>query len=169
MNPSTVEIKVVFLSSRTFLIKFQFIILCQFVKTVFIIYYHIKVKLLDYYENKAQLTKFLYQGQQIMVCDTMAEEDKNLITPAVCVYHDAKNYSIEVELPGVEKKDIDFEMSENWFCIKAPRKEESFTGCWVLAHDIKPDEAKAKFDNGLLIVSVPLEEIASEGMRINVE
>lgn len=99
----------------------------------------------------------------------MAEEEKNLITPAVCVYRDAKNYSIQVELPGVEKKDIDFEMSENWFCLKAPRKDESFTGCWVLAHDIIPEEAKAKFENGVLSISVPLEEMPSEGMKISIE
>ncbi|HEY0196348.1 MAG TPA: Hsp20/alpha crystallin family protein [Methanobacterium sp.] len=92
----------------------------------------------------------------------MAEQESNSITPAICVYHDAKNYNIEVELPGVEKRDIDFEMSENWFCLKAPKKDESYAGCWVLAHDIKPEEAKAKFENGLLSVSVPLEEIATK-------
>lgn len=99
----------------------------------------------------------------------MAEEESNIVTPAVCVYHDAEKYNIEVELPGVKKKDIDFEMSENWFCLKAPRKDESFPGCWVLVHDIKPEEAEAKFENGLLSINVPLVEMASKGIKVPVE
>lgn len=99
----------------------------------------------------------------------MAETENNIVTPSVCVSHDEKQYNIEVELPGVKKEDIDFEMSENWFCLKAPRKDENFSGCWVLVHEIKPDEAKAKFENGLLSIDVPLEEMASDGIKVPVE
>lgn len=98
----------------------------------------------------------------------MGGQEDNLITPAVCVYHDNQKYSIEVELPDVKKEDIDFQMSENWFCLKAPRENELFSGCWVLAHNIRPEMAKAKFEDGLLSIKVPLEEIAVEGMKIRV-
>ncbi len=99
----------------------------------------------------------------------MAPDGDEHITPAVCVYHDNKNYNIEVELPGVEKEDIDFQMSENWFYLKAPKEDEFYSGCWILAHDIKPEKAKAKFENSILSISVPLEEIASEGIKITVQ
>ena len=99
----------------------------------------------------------------------MTEYEDNYITPAVCVYHDNKVYSIEVELPGVEKENIDFQMSENWFCLKAQREDELYSGCWMLAHNIKPQIAKAKFKDGLLSIRAPQEDMANEGIKINVE
>ncbi len=99
----------------------------------------------------------------------MAEQENNSLTPAVCVYHDGFNYSIEVELPGAEKEDIDFQISENWFCLKAPAKDGLYSGCWVLAHDVKPEKAKAKLEEDVLSIQVPLEGIATQGMKIAVE
>lgn len=99
----------------------------------------------------------------------MSSPRNDSITPAVCVYQDDENYNIQVKLPGVEKEDIDFQMSENWFCLKAPKEDESYSGCWIIGHDVKPEEAKAKFENGLLSITVPMEKIASEGMKISIE
>lgn len=86
----------------------------------------------------------------------MAEKARIRISPTACVWHDREKYTIEVELAGVEKKNIDFEMSEMSFCFKAPRNDIEYFGCWVLAHAVHPDKAKATFKNGLLTVTAPL-------------
>ena len=37
-------------------------------------------------------------------------------------------------------------------------KRRIYTGCYTLSHEIKIDEAKAKFESGLLKIKVPFKE-----------
>ncbi|MGZ7068472.1 MAG: Hsp20/alpha crystallin family protein [Methanobacterium sp.] len=100
----------------------------------------------------------------------MAEEENEKIpvSPAAFIYHTDHEYIIEIELPGVHKEDIDVKITENTFCVKAPRKNMEYTGCWVLAHEFNADESNASYENGLLTVKVPIVE-AKEGKKIRVE
>ena len=41
------------------------------------------------------------------------------IFPSICADHDEEKYHIEIELPGVKKEDIELEMSDESFFIKA--------------------------------------------------
>lgn len=59
-------------------------------------------------------------------------------------------------------------MSETSFCLKAPRNDVEYFGCWVLAHKVKPDKAKAPFKNGLLTVAAPLAK-PMKGVRVPIE
>lgn len=98
----------------------------------------------------------------------MSEKVKIRVSPTACVYHDRKEYTIEVELAGVDKKDIDFEMSETSFCLKAFRNDVEYFGCWVLSHDIDPNKAKATFKNGLLTVIAPLAK-PLKGVKVSIK
>ncbi|MGZ7095562.1 MAG: Hsp20/alpha crystallin family protein [Methanobacterium sp.] len=100
----------------------------------------------------------------------MAEEENQKIpvSPAAFIYHTDDEYIIEIELPGVNKEDIDIKITENTFCVKAARKKLEYTGCWVLAHEFNADESNASYENGLLTVKVPIVE-AKEGKKIRVE
>jgi HSP20 family protein len=88
----------------------------------------------------------------------MAEKIKPLLAPAVCVDHDRENYSIQIELPGVKKDDIVLEISEQSFCVKGSRTDADLAGCYFLAHSVNADKAKAKFESGLLNVTIPLKQ-----------
>ena len=62
-------------------------------------------------------------------------------TPCACFSHDDKDgrLKIEVELPGVDKKDIRLDMRSDSFCVSAPRGEETeYSGCFMLAHEVSP-------------------------------
>lgn len=98
----------------------------------------------------------------------MAEKARISVSPTACVYHDRKNYTIEVDLEGVDKKNIDFAMSEASFCIKAPMRDLMIFGCWMLAHDIIPKKARATFKNGLLTVTAPLAK-PLESVNVSIE
>jgi len=75
---------------------------------------------------------------------------------------------IEIGLPGVDKKDIEFEASETGFCLRAPRGDMEYVGCWFLAHIVDPEKADATFKNGLLTVTVPLAELF-EGVKVAIK
>ena len=58
----------------------------------------------------------------------MAEKTK--VTPCTCFFHDdaSKGLRIEVQLPGVDKKDISLEMRKDSFCVTAPREDSEYSG-----------------------------------------
>jgi len=87
--------------------------------------------------------------------------NKTLVTPCTCVSHDDKNgrLKIELELPGVDKKDITLEMKKDSFCISAPRGEDvEYSGCYMLAHEVIPEKVEAKYESGLLSVFAPMKD-----------
>jgi len=96
------------------------------------------------------------------------KKDKPTMTPKAYMDHDEKLYYIEVELPGVKKSDIELSVSDQSFCIRAPREEIEFLGCYVLAHLADTNAAKAKFENGLLAIEIPLKKAKKE-KKVTVE
>ncbi|MGZ4904652.1 MAG: Hsp20/alpha crystallin family protein [Halobacteriota archaeon] len=98
----------------------------------------------------------------------MAVKERIFVAPDAFLYHDEQNYVIEVELPGVDKKDIKLEAGANGFCLTAPRDDIEYAGCWTLTHTINPERAAATFENGLLKVTIPLTE-RLEGVKVPVK
>jgi HSP20 family protein len=99
---------------------------------------------------------------------SLAEKERTFVAPNAFFYHDAKNYTIDVELPGADKKDIKVEAGENGFCLSAPREDIEYAGCWALSHSINPEGATATFKNGLLRVTIPLAE-RLEGVKVPIK
>jgi HSP20 family protein len=88
--------------------------------------------------------------------------ERTKLMPCACLSHDEKDnrrLSIELQLPGVDKKDISLDMRKDSFCVSAPRGEDTeYSGCYMLAHEIEPDKAEARFENGLLRVFAPIKD-----------
>lgn len=98
----------------------------------------------------------------------MPEKTKPVLTPEACFDHDQENYYITVEMPGVEKKDIQVSASEQSFCVRGSREDADLLGCWYLGHPIEEDKAKAKYKNGMLYLIVPMRK-PLKGKKITVE
>jgi HSP20 family protein len=87
--------------------------------------------------------------------------NKTKVTPCACFSHDDKDgrLKVEMELPGVNKKDISLDMRKDSFCVSAPRGEETeFSGCYMLAHEISPEKTEARYENGLLRIFAPIKD-----------
>jgi HSP20 family protein len=75
-----------------------------------------------------------------------------------------------VELPGVEKSDIDIQALEDSVTISAERGDRKYKAEIPLRAKVDPTKAKASFQNGVLEVSFPLKEKANKGFyKINIE
>ena len=98
----------------------------------------------------------------------MSEKTKAVFTPAVCFDHDLENYYVQIELPGVLKKDIELSVSEQSLCVRGAREDADLLGCWYLAHAVVEDGARAKYKNGMLSVMIPLKK-PIKGKKIPVE
>lgn len=97
----------------------------------------------------------------------MVEEFRPLISPIVVIDHDRERYNIQVELPGVKRKDIELEVSESSFCIHAERDDVEITGCYFLAHPVDVEATDAAFDGSMLNVEIPF-KVPIRGRRIDV-
>ena len=92
------------------------------------------------------------------------------------VYEKNGYYNLEVEIPGYKKEDISMEIMDGYLTIKAShstneeernekgnlvRSERSFGTCsrsFYVGENIKAEDVKAKFDNGILSVVLPSKE-----------
>jgi HSP20 family protein len=96
------------------------------------------------------------------------EETTTVVTPDICIDHDDKAFYIDVELPGVDKEHVDLSIGEQSVCVEAARGDVVYLGCFSLAHAVDENKAKAKFENGLLQIEVPL-KAPIKGKRIKIE
>ena len=104
--------------------------------------------------------------------------------PAVNVWEDADAVHVEAELPGLDLKDLEiYVTSGNQLTIKGDRKRNvpekgvwhreergfgNFTRTLTLPFQVNADKVEARFDNGVLLVTLPKHE-ASKPRKIPVK
>lgn len=98
----------------------------------------------------------------------MSEKDRVILTPNACFDHDLDNYYIEIELPGVDKEHIELTVAEQSVCVVGSRDDSELLGCWYLAHKVVEGKTKARYENGLLKITIPLQQ-APKGKKIQIE
>ena len=107
----------------------------------------------------------------------LAKEGETLLTPRVDIHEDETQFTVEVDLPGVDKKDLTVEVENGTLIIEAERKVEEtkderkairiervararYRRTFTLGDEIKGDEIKAELHNGVLMVTLPKREKA---------
>jgi len=100
----------------------------------------------------------------------MSQEEKRVVTPITNVNHndDDTGFVIRVDLAGASKESVNLDMGDEGFCIKAEAEDFRYENCYLLGHEIKREEAKAKFDSGLLKITVPFKDIR-RGHNVTIE
>ena len=99
--------------------------------------------------------------------------------PAVEIRQSEKDYQVKVQIPGVNKEDIDVEIDNDIMTIKAEIEEEKtqnqntkyhtcefrygkYLRTISFDHPLKQDEAKATYKNGILTIVIPKIEPSKE-------
>ncbi len=106
------------------------------------------------------------------------------IIPKVDVYETEDKVIVEAEIPGVKKEDIEVKVKDNNVVIKGEIKREEekqdknffraerfygkFERVIPLFVEVKPEEAKAKIENGILRLEIP-KATAEKEISIKVE
>lgn len=101
--------------------------------------------------------------------------------PAIEVEQREGNYLIRAELPGLKPEDVNVEMTNDAIVISGERKEErdekrggmhvterhygQFYRSIPLPEGAKPDQVKARYENGVLEITVPAPQEAPNGRR----
>ena len=98
--------------------------------------------------------------------------------PAVEIKQNDKEYKVKVQLPGVEKNDIDVEL-DNDFMKEEKEINEKYHTCEfrygkyqrTISFDqpIKASEAKAEYKNGVLCVKIPKQDTeTAKGKKLEI-
>ncbi|MCS7027549.1 MAG: Hsp20/alpha crystallin family protein [Bacteroidia bacterium] len=97
------------------------------------------------------------------------EEDFNFM-PRTDIKETADDYKIEIAIPGVKKEDITIEQKENYLIVTAEHKESreenttyhlkeikygKYKRSFRLPNNIQKDNIQAKFENGILTITLP--------------
>lgn len=67
-----------------------------------------------------------------------------------------QNLNIEIDLRGVEKENVVFEMHENSFFVRAKKKDVEYVGTYPTLCPVDADKAVMKYHKGMLHVKVPM-------------
>jgi len=102
-------------------------------------------------------------------------------TPVIDVKESDDHYTVKAELPGVDQNDVKLSVRDNTLYITGEKKEEnvtekegyyhkesssgSFTRAIPLPTEIHLEDVKAKYEKGMLLVTLPKSEKAKERTR----
>ena len=103
--------------------------------------------------------------------DAVESPKSRFYSPSVEVKEDEKGYHISVEVPGIEKGDVDISLKNNVLTIKGDKKQEttkekdgyswteraygSFHRSLRVPEGTQEDQVDAHLENGVLAITVP--------------
>ena len=99
------------------------------------------------------------------------QSEKMIVSPVVCAWADVDhdNYKIEIQLPGVDKETIKLKMHEDSYFIKGETDAIVYIGSYAVCCEVKPEEAKAEYKNGLLKIEVPFRKPMEGAIEVKIE
>jgi len=108
--------------------------------------------------------------------------------PAIELKQTEKDYKVKVQIPGVNKEDIHVDLNNDYVTISAEIKEEKESkgedekihtsefkyGKYIRTisfdNPIKSDESVAKYDNGILMITLPKQKVEKiKTKRLNIK
>jgi HSP20 family protein len=113
-------------------------------------------------------------------------EEMEVKPPIVDVFEEKDDIVVKAELPGIEKDNIEVNLTDHTLTIKGEKKKEeeikeenyyraersygSFLRTLDLPRDVRADQVKASFKNGILEVRMPkTEEAKAKEIKVKVE
>ncbi|TPE46260.1 Hsp20/alpha crystallin family protein [Pontibacter mangrovi] len=94
--------------------------------------------------------------------------------PSVNIRDKEKEFLIEVAAPGMKKEDFNIDLEEGMLTVSCQKEEDkteeeqnyrrreynynAFSRSFNLPENVKPEDVKARYDNGILTLSVPKKE-----------
>ncbi len=106
---------------------------------------------------------------------------EGMLKPTLDLSANDKEYTISVEIPGVDEKDVSLELSGDTLTIRGEKKQEkeekernfyrmersygAFQRVLSLPEDIGEEGIKAKFKKGVLTVTMPRKTVPASGAK----
>jgi len=82
---------------------------------------------------------------------------------------DTDELIVTVEMPGINKEDIELDITESNLLISTPNTERKYRTSIDLKTPVDPESAKASYKNGILSVTLRVKGKSNKGIKIRIE
>jgi len=96
--------------------------------------------------------------------------EKIKVGPDICSYIDDEGevLTVEISIPGVKRDKIDLKLTEDSLYLTAPRDDVEFVGTLAFCCPVVPDKAEARYEDGLLKLTVPFKDQMANAVRVKI-
>jgi len=98
----------------------------------------------------------------------MMLENRIRVAPATVAYADGEKHKLVVEfaIPGAPTDTIDVKILADSVHLTAPARDIEYVSALALGWPVKPDQAEATYEHGLLRIEVPFKDPMEDAVKV---
>jgi HSP20 family molecular chaperone IbpA len=98
-------------------------------------------------------------------------ENRIRVAPSTVAYADAEKDRLVVEfaIPGAPTETIDLKILPDSVHLTAPARDIEYVSALALAWPVKPDQAEAIYEHGLLRIEVPFKDPMEDAVKVAIK
>ena len=98
-------------------------------------------------------------------------ENRIRVAPNTVAYADRENHKLVVEfaLPGAPTDTIDVKVLADSVHLTAPARDIEYVAALALGWPVKPDQAEATYEHGLLRIEVPFKDPMEDAVKVAIK
>jgi HSP20 family molecular chaperone IbpA len=98
-------------------------------------------------------------------------ENRIRVAPSTVAYADRETHKLVVEfaLPGAPTDTIDVKILADSVHLTAPARDIEYVSALALGWPVKPDQAEATYEHGLLRIEVPFKDPMEDAVKVAIK
>jgi HSP20 family molecular chaperone IbpA len=99
------------------------------------------------------------------------QENRIRVAPNTVAYADRETHKLVVEfaLPGAPTDTIDVKILADSVHLTAPARDIEYVSALALGWPVKPDQAEATYEHGLLRIEVPFKDPMEDAVKVAIK